>query len=111
MFTTSIANIKKALIVRKETDPRTKLPEYFSEFLGTFDRLEAKKLPPLRGPGTDHAIKLEKVDKKEPTVPWGPLYNILRDKLVVLRKTLTGLLDKQFIRVSNSPAAALVLFV
>src|ERR1700688_2441709 len=34
-----------------------------------------------------------------------------RDELVVLRKTLTGLLDKQFIRVSNSPAAAPVLFV
>ena len=30
---------------------------------------------------------------------------------MVLRKTLTGLLDKQFIRVSNSPAAAPVLFV
>ena len=111
MFTTSIANIKKALIVRKETDPRTKLPEYFSEFLGTFDRLEAKKLPPLRGPRTDHAIKLEKVDKKEPTVPWGPLYNMSRDELVVFRKTLTGLLDKQFIRVSNSLVVALVLFV
>ena len=36
---------------------------------------------------------------------------MLRDKLVVLRKTLTGLLDKQFIRVSNSLVVALVLFV
>ena len=36
---------------------------------------------------------------------------MLRDELVVLRKTLTGLLDKQFIRISNSLAAALVLFV
>ena len=34
-----------------------------------------------------------------------------RDELLVLRKTLTELLDKQFIRVSNSPAAAPVLFV
>ena len=34
-----------------------------------------------------------------------------RDELLVLRKTLTDLLDKEFIRVSNSPAAALVLFV
>ena len=94
MFFISIADIEKALVVRTETDPRTKLPEYYSEFLGAFDRLEAEKLLPLRGPGTDHAIKLEKVDRKEPAVPWGPLYNILRDELVVLRKTLTGLLDK-----------------
>ena len=111
MFSISIADIEKALVVRTETDPRTKLPEYYLEFLGAFDRLEAEKLPPLRGPGTDYAIKLEKVDRKEPTVPWGPLYNMLRDELVVLRKTLTGLLDKQFIRISNSLAAALVLFV
>jgi hypothetical protein len=34
-----------------------------------------------------------------------------RDELLVLRKTLTELLDKEFIRVSNSPAAAPVLFV
>jgi hypothetical protein len=36
---------------------------------------------------------------------------MLRDELLVLRKTLTDLLDKGFIRVSNSPAAAPVLFV
>lgn len=34
-----------------------------------------------------------------------------RDELLVLRKTLTELLDKNFIRVSSSPAAALVLFI
>ena len=34
-----------------------------------------------------------------------------RDELLVLRKTLTNLLDKEFIRVSNSLAAVLVLFV
>ena len=34
-----------------------------------------------------------------------------RDELLVLRKTLTDLLDKEFIRVSNSLAAILVLFV
>ena len=34
-----------------------------------------------------------------------------RDKLLVLRKTLTEHLEKGFIRVSNSPVAAPVLFV
>ena len=33
-----------------------------------------------------------------------------RNKLLVLRKELTSLLDKGFIRVSSSSAAALVLF-
>jgi hypothetical protein len=36
---------------------------------------------------------------------------MLRDELLVLWKTLTDLLNKGFIRVSSSPAAALVLFV
>ena len=34
-----------------------------------------------------------------------------RDELLVLRKTLNELLDKGFIRVSSSLAAALILFV
>ena len=44
-------------------------------------------------------------------MPWGPLYTMSKDKLLVLRNTLNGLLDKGFIRVSQSPAAAPVLFV
>jgi hypothetical protein len=94
VFSISIANIKKALIVRKETNPYTKLPEYYSKFLGAFNYLEAEKLPLLRSPGTNYIIELEKVNREEPAVPWGPLYNILRDELIVLRKTLTGLLNK-----------------
>jgi hypothetical protein len=69
VFSISIADIKKALVVRKETNPRTKLPEYYSKFLGIFDYLEAEKLLPLRGPGTNYIIELEKVNRKEPTVP------------------------------------------
>jgi len=76
VFSVSIANIKKVLIVRKEINPRTKLPEYYSKFLSIFDYLEAEKLLPLRGPGTNYTIKLEKVNRKEPIVPWGPLYNM-----------------------------------
>ncbi len=45
-----------------------KLLEHFSKFLGAFNCLEAKKLLLLRGPGTDYAIKLENVNRKEPIV-------------------------------------------
>jgi len=77
VFSISITNIKKALIVQKETNPYIKLPEYYSKFLSTFNYLEAKKLLPLYSPGTNYTIKLEKVNGKEPIIPWGPLYNML----------------------------------
>jgi hypothetical protein len=111
VFSASLADIKKALSVRRIADPRTKLPSHFHEFLDVFDRTEADKLPPQRGKGVDHEIELLQQDGKDPEVPWGPLYNMSRDELLVLRKTLTELLDKSFIRVSNSSAAAPVLFV
>jgi hypothetical protein len=44
-------------------------------------------------------------------VPYSPLYAMSRDELLVLRRTLLDLLDKGFIRASNSLAALLVLFV
>jgi hypothetical protein len=44
-------------------------------------------------------------------VPWGPLYSMSKDELLVLRKILSELLDKGFIRVSNSLVAAPILFV
>jgi RNase H-like domain found in reverse transcriptase/Reverse transcriptase (RNA-dependent DNA polymerase)/Integrase zinc binding domain len=40
-----------------------------------------------------------------------PLYSMSRDELLVLRKTLTELLDQGFIRASHSAAAAPVIFV
>ena len=39
------------------------------------------------------------------------MYSMSREELIVLWKTLTELLDKGFIRASNSPTGAPVLFV
>jgi hypothetical protein len=98
VFATSMADIKKALQVKVHTDPWKKLPAHYHDYLLTFDQQEAETLPPLRGSGIDHAIELEKgPDRREPELPWGPLYNMSRDELLVLRKTLTGYLDKGFI--------------
>jgi len=69
VFSISIANIEKVLIVRKETNPYIKLLEYYSKFLSIFDYLEAEKLLLLRSPGTNYTIELEKVNRKEPIVP------------------------------------------
>lgn len=112
IFAASLKDIEKALQPKLPTDPRIKLPLHYHEFLSVFDRKEADKQPPHRGPGIDHKIELNKnADGSTPEPPWGPLYNMSRDELLVLRKTLTELLEKNFIRVSNSPAAAPVLLV
>ena len=107
IFAASIADIDKALQPKKRVDVKALLPEQYWEYYDLFDPKEAEKLPPLRGPGIDHKIELEPEDAQP---PWGPLYSMYRGELLVLRKELTSLLEKGFIRVSSSPAAAPVLF-
>jgi len=111
VFLASMTDIEKALTSQKKTDLRTILSNNYHEFLNVFNHIMTEKLPLLREEGTDHQIELKGVNEKELKVPWGPLYNMMRKKLLVLRKTLTELLNKQFIQVSNSSAAASVLFV
>jgi len=111
IFAASLKDIEKALAPKKHTDPREKLPKHYHEFLPLFDRNAADQLPPVR-PGVDHEIPLEKDESgQEKSLPWGPLYGMSREELIVLRKTLTELLDKNFIRASSSSASAPVLFV
>jgi transposase InsO family protein len=119
IFSASLWDIEKALEklnkAEEPTDPKTKLPIFYH------DRINLKifspeiigegHLPPHR-PGIDHAIELEKDEYgREKAVPWGPLYNMSKEELLVLRKTLTDHLEKGWIRVSKSPAGAPVLFV
>ena len=89
---------------------RNRLPTQVKDFAHLFaDDMGANDLPSSRG-ALDHAIELRKEDGKSPVPPWGPLYNMSREELLVLRKTLTELLEKGWIRPSNSAAAAPVLF-
>lgn len=111
VYAVSIADIEKALKSRKRSDPKVKLPPHYHKWMKVFDRFLAEKLPPHRK-GVDLHIEIEKDQNgSEKTIPWGPLYGMGREELLVLRKTLTELLDKEFIRASNSPAAAPVLMV
>jgi len=111
VFLISMINIEKALISQKKTDLRTILSDHYHKFLNVFDHMITEKLSLLREEGTDHWIKLKKINEKESKVFWDLLYNMMREKLLVLHKTLTKLLNKSFIQVSNSSAAVSVLFV
>ena len=116
VFAASLKDIKNTLSkLNLKLDPsdrswEAKVPKWINpENQITFDKnaLYTQRLPPHR-PNVDHHIELTTTDDK---VPWGPLYNMSRDELLVLRATLIDLLDKNFIRVSKSSAAAPVLFV
>jgi hypothetical protein len=114
VFAASLKDIAKALKKTKKakTNPRTKLPLRFWHRLGAFTPTDSDKITPFRRDGIDHKIELTKDENgNKATIPWGPLYNILYDELLVLRRTLTEYIDKGWIRVSNSPATAPVLFV
>jgi hypothetical protein len=112
VFAASLADINRALAVPKKDAPKPKLPPELQQYAAVFERKLAEVLPPLRGPGVDHKIELiPDQDGRQPDLPFGPLYGMSREELLVLRKTLTDYLTKGFIRVSSSPAAAPVLFV
>lgn len=105
IFAASMADIEKALAPKTKIEPKEKLPPEYHEFLDVFSQTEADKLPPHRA--YDHKIRLK--EGTEP--PFGPLYDMSRDELLVLREYLEENLGKGFIRASRSPAASPVLFV
>ncbi len=111
VFLISMINIKKALTSQKKTDLRTILSDHYYKFLNVFDHMMTEKLLPLREEDINHQIELKEVNRKELKVLWDSLYNMTREKLLMLQKTLTELLNKQFIWVSNSSAAVSVLFI
>ena len=111
VFAASMRDIEKALRTKTQSDPKEKLPEYYHQWLDVFDCAAVERLPPHQV-NQDHAIELElKTDGTTPEVPWGSLYTMSKDELLVLHHTLNELLDKGFICMSQSSTAAPVLFM
>lgn len=105
VFAVTLKDVEKALAPKVTMDPREKLPEEYHDFLDVFSKQEAGRLPPHRP--YDHKIQLK--EGAEPS--FGPLYDMSREELLVLKKELEDSLGKGFIRASTSPAASPVLFV
>jgi adenine specific DNA methylase Mod len=97
-------NINKALSKLDQRDPvsnnekvRKKFPKELKGLERCFNDDKGTAIFPHRS-GKDHAIPLEKDEQgRERDVPWGPLYGMSRKELLVLRKTLTDLLNKGWI--------------
>ena len=109
IFSVSLADIQKALTRKECRDPAQYPPDWLMPVINAFNRQDAKTLPPHKK-GIDHEINFVE-GKTNDDVLAMPLYQMSKDQLFVLRKTLNELLDNGFIRVSNSPAVAPVIFV
>ena len=118
VFLASLKDIQKALRYAHTSGPDPQeppnppnVPDQLKPVKSAFDRKKADELLPYR-PGINHAINLQKnLDRTNKTIPLSPLYRQLKEELLVLRKTITELLNKGFIRASNSLVASPVLFV
>jgi hypothetical protein len=80
------------------------IPEEYQDFAALFKDKEPGVLPPRRS--FDHAIPIEPGAK----VPFGPLYTLSQKELGALKEYIAENLAKGFIRKSESPAGAPVLF-
>jgi len=65
MFSISMTDIEKVLILQKKTDLRTILLNHYHEFLNVFNCMMTEKLPFLKEEDTDHQIELEKMNEKK----------------------------------------------
>ena len=108
-FSVNLADIQKALTRKEYRDPAQYALDWLMPIISAFNQQDAKTLPPHKK-GIDHEINFVE-GKTNDDVPAMPLYQMSKDQLLVLRKTLTELLDNGFIRVNNSLAAAPVIFV
>ena len=81
------------------------VPKQYHDYANVFSKAAATSLPPHQP--YDHTIDLE----EGTTPPYGPIYSMSETELKSLREHLDDALGKGFIRPSNSPAGAPILFV
>ena len=76
--------------------------------MNVFDENKINQLPPICGKKINHEIKL--LGKKTNGL-LGPVIQYVKNEFLVLKKTLTDYLNKNFIRINNSPVETRVFFV
>ncbi|KAH0606496.1 uncharacterized protein H6S33_003330 [Morchella sextelata] len=105
IFSTTIKEIDQAMGEPLKKDWRNRVPTRYKRFHKMMDEKFADEMPLRRR--YDHQIPLK--EGKEP--PFGPLYGMSREELIVLKQYIQDNLQKGFIQISSSPAGAPVLFV
>jgi hypothetical protein len=105
MDISQVEELSAATVSDAPVEPAVQLPDKYAEYSQVFSKIHADKLPPHRP--YDHTIPI--VDGA--TVPFGPVYNLSQTELKALHEYIKENLNKGFIRRSESPAGAPILFV
>ena len=100
-----VSQIEELASISTDPSPTITLPAKYAQYEAVFSKKEADKLPPHRP--YDHAIPIT----DGATVPFGPVYNLSQTELKALHEYIKENLNKGFIRRSESPAGAPILFV
>jgi hypothetical protein len=101
-------NFEKFMTGKKTTDPASKVPPEYHEFLEIFSKPASDVLPPHR-PGVDHEIKLTVSDQDQ--LPHKKTYGMTQQELAAAKTYIDEHLEKGFIRPSTSPITSPVLLV
>jgi hypothetical protein len=112
LFFLSIEELLGTQLAHQEADPAVPSPEFdlatippeYHEFADLFSKKESDKLPPHRS--YDHQIPLEPGS----TPPFGTIYKMSPVELEAARKYIEENLRKGFIRNSQSPCSAPIVF-
>ena len=92
-------------VIRKDLGPsQVVLPKKYLDFSNVFDKAQADVLPQHN----QHNLAIELEADKQPS--FGPIYDLSRSELDVLREYVNEMLAKVFITLSKSPSEAPVLF-
>ena len=94
----------KPMSPKERAEFKRMVPKQYHDYADVFSKLAAASLPPHQP--YNHTIDLE----EGVTPPYGPIYSMLETELKALREHL-DVLGKGYIRPSNSPAGAPILFV
>ncbi|KAH0603989.1 uncharacterized protein H6S33_007020 [Morchella sextelata] len=105
IFSITIEEIDQAMGKAPKEDWRNRVPTRYKRFHKMMDEKFANEIPPHCS--YDHKIPLK--EGKEP--PFGPLYCMSREGLIVLKQYIQDNLEKAFIQASSSPTGAPILFV
>jgi hypothetical protein len=100
-----VEELSTATLSDDSSAPEIQLPDKYAEYAQVFSKLQADQLPPHRP--YDHTIPIA----EGATVPFGPVYNLSQTELKALHEYIKENLSKGFIRRSESPAGAPILFV